>query len=433
MKILVADKISDEGLGVLSRSKKAQVEVKPGLDEQALAEAVADAEGLVIRSGAKVTAKVIVAASRLKVIGRAGVGVDNVDLEAATERGIVVMNTPDGNTIAAAEHTFGLLLACARNIPVAHDSLKSGKWERSKFVGTELNGKTIGIVGLGRIGCNVARYAQAFRMKVIAYDPFIARERAEEADIEIVGMEELFQAADFITLHTPVTDKTRGMVNRKLLSSMKPTARLINCARGALVDEDALEQALSEGEIAGAALDVFSSEPPDNPGLIGSERVVVTPHLGASTKEAQIGVGVQIAHQVLAALEKGAYDNAVNMPLSDPSLLEHFQPFLNLTERIGVFLAEFLSGGVRKVEITAAGSCSDALQPLKLSLLKGLLSPVTGGNVNFINAALLARQRGIQVEGTITDKADYTNLVRCTVTTDKESACVEGTVFGDEL
>jgi len=433
MKIFVADKISEEGLAVLRQPKGIEVEVQPGLDEEALAAAVTDVEALVIRSGAKVTAKVIQAGSKLKVIGRAGVGVDNVDLEAATERGIVVMNTPDGNTVAAAEHTFGLLLALARNIPTAYHSLKSGKWERSSFVGTELDGKTLGIVGLGRIGMNVARYAYAFRMLVIAYDPFIAQERAEEADIELVGQEELFSQADFVTLHTPVTEKTRGMVDAKMLSLMKPTARLINCARGALVDEDALEQALKEGKIAGAALDVFSSEPPDRPGLIGSDRVVVTPHLGASTKEAQIGVGVQIARQVLDALEKSTYDNAVNMPVSDPGHLERFSTFLDLTERIGVFMAEFLSGGVRKVSIKVAGACGEALQTLKLSLLKGLLTPVTGGNVNFVNAAYLARQRGIHVDGMVTDEADYTNLVSCTVVTDKERCSIDGTVFGEEL
>ena len=433
MKILVADKISEEGLAVLRQSKKIEVVVKAGLDEQALAAAVADAEALIIRSGAKVTAEVIRAGSKLKVIGRAGVGVDNVDLEAATERGIVVMNTPDGNTVAAAEHTFGLLLALARNIPTAYNSLKSGKWERSSFVGTELDGKTLGIVGLGRIGMNVARFARAFRMKVIACDPFIAQERAEEADIELVSQEELFSRSDFVTLHTPVTEKTRGMVNAKMLGLMKPTARLINCARGALVEEEALEQALKEGKIAGAALDVFSTEPPDRPGLIGSDRVVVTPHLGASTREAQIGVGVQIAHQVLAALEKGAYDNAVNMPVPDLAQLERFRSFLDLTERVGVFMAEFLSGGIQKVVISAAGACSEALQPLKLSLLKGLLTPLTGGNVNFINAAYLARQRGINVDGLVTDKTDYTNMVNCRVKTDKESCSIDGTVFGDEL
>jgi D-3-phosphoglycerate dehydrogenase / 2-oxoglutarate reductase len=433
MKVLVADKVSDECLEVLRQSKEIEIDLKPGLDEDALAAAVADAEALVIRSGAKVTAKVISAASKLKVIGRAGVGVDNVDLEAATERGIVVMNTPDGNTVAAAEHTFGLLLALSRNIPVAHNSLKEGKWERSKFVGTELDGKTIGIVGLGRIGMNVARYAQAFRMKVIAFDPFIAQERAEEADIVLVSQEELFTRADFITLHTPVTEKTRGMVNEKMLSLMQPGARLINCARGALVDENALAQILKDGKIAGAALDVFSSEPPDCPDLIGSDRVLATPHLGASTKEAQIGVGVQIARQVLAALENGVYDNAVNMPVSDPGQLERFRVYLDLTERIGVFLAEFLAGGIQKAAISVAGPCSEALQPLKLSLLKGLLTPLTGGNVNFINAAYLARQRGIQVEGSVTDKADYTNMVSCTVVTDQESCSIDGTVFGDEL
>ena len=282
-----------------------------------LAEAVKDVHGLLIRSGAKVTRKVIQAAKVMKVIGRAGVGVDNVDLDAATEHGIVVMNTPSGNTIAAAEHTWGLLLALARKIPAANRSFREGKWERNNFVGSELNGKTIGVVGLGRIGAEVSRYAQAFRMKVIAHDPFISADRAKSLDIALVSLEELFEKADVITLHSPVTDQTRNMVNADLIGRMKSSAVLVNCARGALVDEAALEKALAEKKIAGAAVDVFSKEPPEDFGLVKLDNVVATPHLGASTHEAQINVGVQVAHQLTAALTQNVYDNTVNLPISD--------------------------------------------------------------------------------------------------------------------
>ncbi|MFH1070476.1 MAG: phosphoglycerate dehydrogenase [Candidatus Glassbacteria bacterium] len=433
MKILVADKLSPEGLQVLKQAGGMEVEVKAGLSEDELAEAVVDAQALVIRSGAKVTRKVIEAARELKVIGRAGVGVDNVDLEAATERGVVVMNTPDGNTIAAAEHTVGLILALARNIPRANESLRQGQWERAKFIGAELNGKTLGVVGLGRIGSHVARVAQALRMKVIAFDPYYSAERAAEAEVELVDLEELFSRADIVTLHVPATDETRGMVNARMLEKMKPEAFLINCARGALVDEKALEEALAAGRLAGAALDVFSQEPPACTGLIAGERVVATPHLGASTREAQINVGVQIAHQVVAALTEGIYDNAVNLPVSDAGLLERFGQFIALTEKIGVFAAQFVSGAVKSVSVSVAGECTEAADPLKLALLKGLLTPATGGNVNFVNAPYLARQRGIKVETRETESTDYTNLVSCKVTTEQETCRVDGTVFGDQL
>jgi D-3-phosphoglycerate dehydrogenase / 2-oxoglutarate reductase len=433
MKILVADPLSPEGLAVLEQPGKYEIAIKTGLDEAGLAEAVTDCHALVIRSGVKVTRRVIESARSLKVIGRAGVGVDNVDLEAATERGIVVMNTPSGNTIAAAEHTFGLILALARNIPSAVASLKSGKWERGKFVGSELNGKTLGIAGLGRIGSEVARFAQAFRMKVAAHDPYITADRATELEITLLPLEELFAKADIVTLHLPVTEQTRGLVGAELLARMKKSAMLVNCARGALVDEKALEDALYEGRIAGAALDVFAQEPPVCARLLAHDKVVATPHLGASTREAQINVGVEIAHQIIAALEQGVYDNAVNLPITDFAQLQRFGPYLELTERIGVFLARFVSGGLKEVRISCAGACAEALQPLKLSLLKGLLTPVTGGNVNFVNAGFLARQRGIKVDGGVTDRADYTNQITCTVVTDQETCTVDGTVFGDEL
>ncbi len=433
LRILVADPLSEEGLSVLRRIEGALIEIKTGLDETGLAEAVPGAQALVIRSGVKVTRRVIESADSLKVIGRAGVGVDNVDLDAATERGIVVMNTPSGNTVAAAEHTWGILLALARKIPSAVASFKSGKWERSKFVGAELNGKILGIVGLGRIGSEVARFAQAFRMRVLAYDPFISETRAQEQDITLAGLEELFEKADIVTLHMPVTETTKKMVNAGLLGRMKKSAFLVNCARGALIDETALLAALNEGQIAGAALDVFSMEPPESFELVTHERVVATPHLGASTHEAQINVGVQIAEQIEAALMRNVFDNAVNMPITDFSLLEKFGPYVELTGRIGVFMAKYVSGGLREVSISCAGSCAEALQPLKLTLLKGLLTPVTGGNVNFVNAPFLARQRGIKVEGAVTDRADYTSQVACTVVTDQETCTVVGTVFGGEL
>ncbi|OGF99420.1 MAG: phosphoglycerate dehydrogenase [Candidatus Glassbacteria bacterium GWA2_58_10] len=433
MKVLVADKISEEGLKILRQTGDIEVVIKTGLDEAGLAEAVKDCEALLIRSGVKVTRKVIEAAQKLVLVGRAGVGVDNVDLDAATERGIVVMNTPSGNTIAAAEHTLGLILALARNIPRANQSLKAGKWERNSFVGRELHGKTLGVAGLGRIGSEVARIGQAFRMKVLAYDPYFAAESAAREEIEMVSLEELLSRSDIVTLHVPASEETKGMLNARTLKLMKPEALLINCARGALVDEKALEQALAEGKLAGAALDVYSKEPPDCAALLADERVVATPHLGASTHEAQINVGVQICRQALQALKEGTFDNAVNMPITDFGLLDRFRHYLALTERIGVFASQFVTGGIRKVGISVAGSCIEALQPLKLALLKGLLTPVTGGNVNFVNAVYLAHQRGITLDTVETESADYKNLISCRITTDKETCRVDGTIFGDEL
>ncbi len=433
MKILVADKVSAEGLAVLEQAEGMEVEVRTGLNEDELAAAVAGADALVIRSGAKVTRKVIEAADKLRAIGRAGVGVDNVDLDAATEKGIVVMNTPDGNTIAAAEHTVGLILALARNVAPADKSLKEGRWDRALYVGVELKGKTLGVVGLGRIGSHVARVAQALKMKIIAFDPYYPVERAAENEIELVELDVLFGRADVVTLHVPATDETRGMVNAGRLAKMKTGALLVNCARGALVDETALLAALGEGTLAGAALDVYAKEPPECRELVEHERVLSTPHLGASTREAQINVGVQIARQIVAALRDGAFDNAVNLPLSDTGALEKFGHFIELTERIGVFAAQFADGAIEKVTISLAGECRDAVEPLKLAVLKGILTPATGGNVNFVNAPWLAKSRGIKVESTLSESDDYTNLVSVSVTTQKETCLVEGSVFGNEL
>ena len=433
MKILVADKVSAEGLAVLEQADGMEVVVKPGMNEDELAAAAADADALVIRSGAKVTRKVIEAAGKLRVIGRAGVGVDNVDIEAATEKGVVVMNTPDGNTIAAAEHTVGLMVALARNIAPADKSLKEGRWDRSLYVGAELQGKTLGVVGLGRIGSHVVRVAQALKMHVIAHDPYYPVERAAENEIELVEIDDVFSRADVISLHVPATDETKGMVNAARLGKMKQSAFLVNCARGALVDENALLAAIEDGKIAGAALDVYSKEPPECRELVEHPKVLSTPHLGASTREAQINVGVQIAEQIVAALTEGSYDNALNLPLSDTGALVKFNQYVELTERIGVFAAQFVEGAIEKVTIELAGECGEAAEPLKLAVLKGILSPATGGNVNFVNAPLLARSRGVKVESTLTESDDYTNLISVTAVTQKQTCRVDGTVFGDEL
>ena len=434
MKILVADKLSTEALDALKKVEdQFETIVKVGLSEDELAEAAADVEGLIVRSGAKVTRKVIEASNNLKVIGRAGVGVDNVDLDAATEKGVVVMNTPGGNTIAAAEQTFALLLAMMRNIPQAYVSMKAGKWERSNFVGNELEGKTIGIIGLGRIGMNVARYARGFKMRILGNDPFISKENAEKADIELMEMDELLAQSDIISLHAPATEKTRGMVNKEFLAKMKNGSRLVNCARGALIVEADLIEALKNGPLKAAALDVFVDEPTKNEELVALDNVIVAPHLGASTREAQIEVGIQIVRQVTDALSQQIYDNAVNMAASDPAILERFSGFLSLAEKIGIFLSKLLDGGIKEVRVGVSGECSEAIEPLNLAFLKGLLSPITGGNVNFVNAQYLARQRGIRSETMVTDSGDYTNLISCKVITDKEEGVVFGTVFGHEL
>ena len=399
-KILVSDDVSEGGLEPL-RAASFAVEKRTGLSPEELRAIIHEYEGLVVRSETKVTAPLLDAAVRLRAIGRAGVGVDNIDVAAATARGVIVMNAPDGNTMTTAEHAVALLLSLARRVPQANASLRAGKWERKKFVGVELRGKTLGVVGLGRIGRVVASRARGFEMKVIAFDPFVSPEQARDAEIELAPLEEVCARADFLTVHTPLTAETRGLIGARELARMKSSARVINCARGGLVDERALYNAIREGRVAGAALDVFEQEPPapDNP-LLALEEVIATPHLGASTREAQEGVAVTVAEQMRDYFQTGALRGAVNAPALGALELSVLQPYLVLAERLGRFQAQLLDEPVREVRIEYAGEVAELdAAPVTRAFLAGLLRDVSA-RVNIVNAFLIAEERGIDVATT---------------------------------
>ncbi len=432
IKIFVADDVSESGLGPL-RAAGFDVEKRTGLKGSELAEAVAGADGLVVRSETKVTAALLESAARLRVIGRAGVGVDNIDVAAATARGVVVMNAPDGNTMTTAEHTLALLLALARRVPQGQASLKSGLWERKQFVGVELRGKTLGVVGLGRIGRVVASRALGFEMKVLAFDPFVAPEQVREQGIELATLEEVCARADFVTVHSPLTPETRGLIGAKELARMKPGVRVINCARGGLVDERALYEAIKEGRVAGAALDVFEEEPPpaDHP-LLKLEEVVATPHLGASTREAQEGVAVIVAEQMRDFFLTGAVRGAVNLPALGAQELKALEPYLRLAERLGRFQAQLVDEPVRAVKIEFAGEAAglDA-SPVTRAFLAGLLRHMSA-RVNVVNAQLIAEERGISVTVAHRHAAglDTRDAVRTRVRTTSGEHTVAGALFG---
>lgn len=398
VRILVADDVNESGLEPL-RGAGFAVEKRTGLKGGELLDAVCGCAGLIVRSETKVTAELLGSAESLRVVGRAGVGVDNIDVEAATGRGVVVMNAPDGNTLTTAEHTMAMLMALARRIPQGHQSLKGGKWERKKFVGVELRGKVLGVVGLGRIGRVVASRARGFEMRVVAFDPFVAPDQLREDEIELLPLAEVCALADFLTVHAPLTPETRGIIGARELSLMKKGARVINCARGGLVDEDALHAAIIEGRVAGAALDVFEEEPPpsEHP-LLSLEDVVVTPHLGASTREAQEGVAVIVAEQMRDFLLTGEVRGAVNLPSVGAREMRALQPYVNLAGRIGRFHAQLVDEAVREVEMEYAGEVAGwDIAPVTRAFLAGLLRNMSA-RVNVVNALLIARERGIIVK-----------------------------------
>ncbi len=412
MRVLVCDRIAEDGIKILRQS--ADVDVRIGLRPDDLKGIVAEYDALVVRSETKVTEAIIGAATRLQVIGRAGVGVDNIDVEAASRRGIVVVNAPTSNTIAAAEHTIALMMALARRVPQAHASLRSGEWQRSQFVGVEVRGKTLGVVGLGRIGGEVARRAQGLLMQVVGYDPFVSAEHGARVGISLVSLEDLLKVSDFVTLHTPLTAATRGLLGRKELALMKPTAYVINCARGGLIDEDALLQALEAGQLAGAALDVFSQEPPRDSKLLRSDRVIATPHLGASTREAQVGVAVDVANQVLAVLRGEPAMYAVNAPVFLPETLAALGAFLPAAEVVGSLFSQLQEGQLGPLEIVYSGDIAEHdTAPLTAAVLKGLLQPVSEEHVTLMNAMLLARGRGLAVREQKCGQSaeNYANLI----------------------
>ena len=431
LKILIADEVSDSGLQPL-RNADFIVERKTGLSHDDLLLALRDCHGLVVRSETKVTADLMAAAPELRVIGRAGVGVDNIDVASATTRGIVVMNAPDGNTITTAEHTMALLIALARRVPQANTSLRSGLWERKSFIGVELQGKTLGIIGLGRIGRAVASRARAFGMNSVAYDPFIAPEQAGDLEIEVAPLDEVFARADFLTVHTPLTAETRGIVGQEAFDKMKRGVRIINCARGGLIDEAALCKAIKSGIVAGAALDVFEQEPPspDNP-LLALDEVIATPHLGASTTEAQEGVAFTVAEQMRDYLLTGALRGAVNVPALGAKELQTLHPYIELAESLGRFQAQLVDGAVREVKIEYAGEIVDLnAAPVARSFLAGLLRDVSA-RVNAVNAFLIAEERGITITTTYLRSAiDSVPAIRTQVITSAGEHSLAGTLFG---
>jgi len=430
IKVLIADHLSEDGIEMLKREPELQVDVKTGLSSQELAKIIAPYEGLIVRSSTKVTAEVIEQANRLKVIGRAGVGLDNVDAEAATKRGIIVMNVPAGNTMSTAEHTMSLMLAMARRIPQADAHLRAGGWERAKFVGVELFGKTLGIVGMGKIGTEVARRAHAFGMRIIAYDPFLSTERAQQLEVQMTTLEQVYAEADIITVHTPLSAETRHLIGAAEIAAMKPGVRLINCARGGIIEEEALYQGLVSGKVAGAALDVYEQEPPTHHPLLKLEQVVVTPHLGASTQEAQLNVALEVAKQVADALLGRGIRNAVNMPSVDAKTLKVLQPYITLGERLGSLASQLASGGVGEVRVTYVGEVTAYdTSSITLAVLKGILEPMVGENVNYVNASLIAAERGVKVvEAKSSRIEEFANLVALEVHTNGSILSLQGTL-----
>jgi D-3-phosphoglycerate dehydrogenase len=416
-KILISDPIASEGVDLLSA--KAQVDVKLGMKPEELLGVIGEYEALVVRSETKVTRDVIEAGSGLKVIARAGIGVDNIDLSAATGAGIAVVNAPTGNTVAAAEHTVALMLALARNIPDANHSVKGGQWRRSAFMGIEVRNKTLGIAGLGRVGSEVARRARSFGMRLVGFDPFVSPEYARQLGVSLMNLDELLAESDFVTLHTPLTDSTHGLIGVPQLKKIKPGARLINVARGELVDEEALLEALDSGQLSGAALDVFSQEPPVGNALLDHPKVVATPHLGASTEEAQREVAVEAAEQVLAVLSGEPARNTVNAPFVAPEVHAVLAPYMDAASVTGRLLTNLAEGQFLGITIRYEGEIArhDASM-LKSAVLAGLLGPVTGNHVNLINAPVLAQQRGLNVTEQYNEVSEnYAGIITATLET----------------
>jgi D-3-phosphoglycerate dehydrogenase len=433
-KVLISDALSNAAVQIFKdRGIEVDFQPKLGPDKEKLAEIIGGFDGLAIRSATKVTAKMLEKANKLRVIGRAGIGVDNVDIPAATAKGIIVMNTPFGNSITTAEHAITLMLALAREIPAADASTQAGKWEKNRFMGVEITGKTLGVIGCGNIGSIVADRGQGLKMKVIAYDPFLSPERARDIGVEKVELAELLKRADFITLHTPLTDKTKNIIDAKAIAQMKKGVRVINCARGGLVDEQAMREALDAKHVAGAAFDVFVEEPPPaNHPLFGHPNVVCTPHLGAATTEAQENVALQVAEQMSDYLLTGAISNAINFPSITAEEAPRLKPFIALAEKLGSFAGQLTETGITKLQITYEGNAAQMkTKALTSAILAGLLRPMLG-QVNVVSAPVIAKERGMIVEE-ITREAmgDYESLITVTVVTEKQSRSVSGTVYAD--
>jgi D-3-phosphoglycerate dehydrogenase len=432
MKILVSDNLAESGVERLMNVPEFQVDVVAGLSKDELIEKIRDYDGLVVRSATKVTAEVIEAADRLKVVARAGIGLDNVDVSAASKRGIVVMNAPEGNVITTAEHAISMMLALSRNIPQATQSLKADKWEKKRFSGREVFSKVLGIIGLGRIGRVVADRAMGLKMNVIGFDPYISRDVIDKMGIESATLDELLARADYITVHTPLTPETKYILDAEAFKKVKRGVFILNCARGGIVHEGALYDAIQQGIVAGAALDVFEVEPPRGNPLLTLDQVIATPHLGASTDEAQENVANAVAEQMIDYLLRGTIRNAVNAPNIDGAILARLRPYLILSERLGSTMAQIVRGAIQEVSIEYVGEVSsETTQPLTYSLLKGLLTPILGDMVNFVNVPVHVKERNIRVTESLRSEAeDFTNVISVRVKTTEGKAFLAGTIFG---
>ncbi len=432
VKVLVSDPISDKGIEILKN--EFDVDISTGLEPSELIKRIGNYEALIVRSETQVTKDVINAGKKLKIIGRAGVGVDNIDVNAATDKGIIVVNAPEGNTISAAEHTIAMMMAMSRNIPQANASLKNKKWDRKKFMGVEVRDKIIGIIGLGRIGAEVAKRAQGMEMKVLAYDPFISPERAGDLGVELTTVIDIVKRADYITVHTPLTKETKDLISTKEFAVMKKSARVINCARGGIINEEALANAVREGIISAAAIDVFVKEPPFDSPLLELDRVIVTPHLGASTEEAQVNVAVTVAEQVVNALKGFPVKNAINMPYIKAEAMQILEPYFPLAEKMGKLCMQLIGTNYEKVEISYCGEISEQnVAPLTLAVLKGLLEPVLGAGVNYVNAPGIAKERKIKViESKSKTIEGYSSQVTVKLSKKGEEKLVSGTIVGKE-
>ncbi len=433
VKILVADPISESGLQVLRDHSQFTLETKLKLPAEDLKKAVADVEAIMVRSETQITADVLAAGKKIKIVGRAGVGVDNIDVAAASRQGVIVVNVPGGNTISAAEHTMALMLSMARNIPQASASVKAGEWKRPQFTGTELQGKTLGLIGLGRIGREVAKRAQSFEMRVIGFDPYASEEYAKNFNITLASLDEIYAQADFISVHVPLNDSTRHLFNAQTMAKLRPGVRLINCARGGIIEESALADALRSGQVKAAALDVFESEPPskDNP-LLGLPNIILTPHLGASTEEAQVKVAHELAEIVRDFFLTGAVRNAVNLPSIDAKEYKELEPYILLSEKLGKFVAQMFTTAVKELQLTYAGEISQKnTTPLTLALLKGFLGSILDVDVNVVNAPHLAKERGLKYSETKTSQPEhYTSLITLRAVSDSSKLSVSGTLLG---
>ena len=432
MKVLVSDQLGEIGIRMFEEEEGIEVDVKTGLSPDELKETIGDYNGLVIRSATKVTADLLQSAQKLKVVGRAGIGLDNVDIPAATQQGVVVMNTPTGNVITTAEHAISMMMALTRNIPRGTSSLKAGRWDKKKLQGREVFNKTLGVIGFGKIGSIVADRASGLKMRVIVHDPVVAPEQVEKAGFESVSLEDLYRKSDYITIHVPKMKETTGFINKDSFKQMKDGVMIINCARGGIINEADLEEALKSGKVAGAALDVFETEPPGTCSLLEEENVICTPHLGASTREAQTNVAVAVAKQIIDYLKNGTIVNAVNVPSVTGELLNKIGPYLHLAERIGGLMAQLSKGAFKEITIEYTGDFQGIdFTPVTTSLIKGMLTPSLKDDVNYVNAGVIAKDRGIKVsETTSADSDEYLNLITLKAKTTEMESEISGTIFG---